>query len=169
MINPLIHYELEMATRPQEQLRCRAALTCRSAILAALAAAALAVIHQVSTTADSIAKGGAPVAEPLVVGTTRQSGPDAVPTARIRYDIPGWDSIRRTTARTDVWAIEPLSPLTPGPIPTENLLVPVMLAFLAPVLAWVGLSMMLRCIGRSPDAPAAGTDEAPGSLLSGAS
>jgi hypothetical protein len=26
MINPLIHYELEMATRQQEQLRCRAAL-----------------------------------------------------------------------------------------------------------------------------------------------
>jgi hypothetical protein len=26
MINPLIHYEVEMATRQQEQLRCRATL-----------------------------------------------------------------------------------------------------------------------------------------------
>ena len=65
-------------------------------VLLTLAAAALAAILQVSTTADSIAKiaspGGTPVATPaetLVVGTTRQSGPDAVPTARIRYDIPG--------------------------------------------------------------------------------
>jgi hypothetical protein len=140
-------------------------------VLLTLAAAALAPILQVSTTADSMAKiaspGGTPVATPaetLGVGTTRQSGPD-VPTARIRYDIPGWDSIRRTTTRTDLRAVEPLSRPTP-PIPGENLLVPVVLA-LVPVCAWVGLSVMLRWIGRSAHAPAAGTDGTPGSLLSG--
>ena len=143
-------------------------------VLLTLAAAALAAILQVSTTADSIAKvaspGGAPVATPaetLVVGTTLQSGPDAVPTARIRYDIPGWDSIRRTTPSTDVSAIEPRGPVTPGRIPTEALLVPVVLALLAPALAWVGLTVMLRCIGRSQDVSAAGTDGTPGALLTG--
>jgi hypothetical protein len=143
-------------------------------VLLTLAAAALVAILQVSTTADSIAKvaspGGTPVATPaetLVVGTTRQSGPDAVPTARIRYDIPGWDSIRRTTTTTDVSATAPLSPVTSGRIPTEPLLVPVVRALLAPALAWPGLSVMLRCIGRSQDASAAGTDGTRGALLSG--
>jgi hypothetical protein len=142
-------------------------------VLLTLAAAALAPILQVSTTADSIAKiaspGGTPVATPaetLGVGTTRQSGPDAVPTARIRYDIPGWDSIRRTTTRMDIRAIEPLSPPTP-PIPGENLLVTVVLALLVPVCAWVGLSVMLRWLVRSAHAPAPGTDATPGALLSG--
>jgi hypothetical protein len=143
-------------------------------VLLTLASAALLAILQVSTTADSIAKvespGGPPAgspAEPLVVGTIGQSGPAAVPTARIRYDIPGWDSIRRTTTRTDVSAIEPLSPVTPGRIPTEALLVPVVLGLVAPALAWVGLSVMLRCIGRSQDVSAAGTDATPGALLTG--
>jgi hypothetical protein len=120
-------------------------------VLLALAAAALLATLDVSTTSGSTVNdglgGAAPsgtLAEPFAEGTTRQLEPEGVPSARIRYDIPGWDSIRRTAAGTEVSTIEPLSQRPPSSPPRENFLVPVVLGLLPPALGWMGLSLALR-------------------------
>jgi len=145
-----------------------------AAPLMLLAVSALVAIFHIYAAPGSVASNGSPggatsgtPAEAFVVGTTHQSEPEAVPTARIRYDIPGWDSIRRTSTRTDASAVEPLRPPIPDRLRLENLLVPGFLALLPPVLGWVGLSWMLRSSGRSPDASATATRGRPGYLLSG--
>lgn len=165
--------------------RCRRAVLCRAhtaptpcarhcrvalLVLFALAAAALSVSWHVSTAPGStvpVELGGAALAgtlaEPLAEGTTGQPEREAVPTARIRYDIPGWDSIRRTSAGMDVSAVEPLSQLPPASIPPENFLVPVVLGLIPPALGWVGLSLTLRCVVQGTDAPPGSPELNPGS------
>jgi hypothetical protein len=160
-----------MPQRPRRPTPCVQQRLATLLVLLTLAASALAAILHVSTARGSVANvgssGGAPsdtLAEPLAMARMPQFEPEAIPTARIRYDIPGWDSIRRTATSTEVSAVEPLSPPTPEAVPPKNFLVPAVLALLPCVLGWVGLSLMLRY---APDAPAAPTDGTPGSLLSG--
>jgi hypothetical protein len=94
-----------------------------------------------------------------------QHEPVASPTA-IRYDIPGWDSIRRTAATTDVSTTGTARQLPPAAVQRpEYLLFPVLFGLLLPALGWVGLPLALRGIAWWADAPASGNKGRPGPLL----
>jgi hypothetical protein len=155
----------------------RACVRHRPAVLLVLVAFAAMAILLVSNASGSNvnvrSEGAAPaagtLADPLAVGTmtTRQPEPEPVPTARIRYDIPGWDSIRRTPVVRDVSAVESVYRTTVVSTSPESLLIPFVLGVLAPVLGWVGLSLVIRCDQRRIGAPASGTEGRHALLLSG--
>ena len=108
---------------------------------------------------------GAPavaVTAPSALGNTPQGEP-APSTASPRYDIPGWDSIRRTPAANDVAAMEVSERLASAP---QNPLIPVVLGLLVPVLGWVGLPLALRWVSTWEEAPKRGHDRRRVSLLS---
>jgi hypothetical protein len=107
------------------------------------------------------------LSEPFARGTTRQSEPDAVPTARVRYDIPGWDSMRRPANGAGMPTVEPVGQPPSAPSPGENLIVPVLLGLVPPSLGWVGLSLVLRNFAWSPKAPESRRDRGPDVLVSG--
>jgi hypothetical protein len=146
-----------------------ACATRRPALLVLLGFGATAILYLSSTAGCGAAAPAGTLADPLIVGamTTRQPAPEAVPTARVRYDIPGWDSIRRTPVVRDGSAMEPINRLRLVSTSPESLLVPLVLGLLAPVLGWVGLSLVLRRDQRRTGATARGTEGRHALLLGG--
>src|SRR6266851_1340135 len=97
----------------------------RAAVFALLALAAVALqasFHEPTGSGPvaNVGLGDGPPggmqAGPLEVELALQNKPVASPTARIRYDIPGWDSIRRTAMTADVSPVETARQLPPAPI-----------------------------------------------------
>jgi hypothetical protein len=129
-------------------------------VLLSFAAAVTLHVSSVSGSNVNLSSGDAApageVAGPQAVGTmaTRQAEPETVPTARIRDDIPGWDSIRRTPVVTNISTLEPVNRLTLVSLSLETLAVPLVLGLLAPVLGWIGFSLVIRCDHRQSGARA---------------
>jgi|SRR5579859_910011 len=142
----------------------------RVAVLALLGLAAIALpasLHMPTGSAANVGLGnGVTYAEPLDVGTALQPEPVSSPAAKIRYDIPGWDSIRRTAAAPDVSRVEAAMQVAPTPLQgPEYLLLPVLFGLLPPAFSWVGLPLALRCIAWWAYASACGNEGKPGQLL----
>jgi hypothetical protein len=141
--------------------------------LLALAAVALQASFHEPTGSGSMANvglgdgpPGSMQAGPLEVELALQNKPVASPTARIRYDIPGWDSIRRTATTADVSTVETARQLPPAPVHgPEYVPFRVLFGLLVPALGWVGLPLALRYIAWWAYAPAGGTKGSPGALL----
>jgi hypothetical protein len=91
----------------------------------------------------------------LTMGAARPNERQPVPTPRIRYDIPGWDSIRRPAAATNISAVDSLAQIAPGSILPERLLVPLVLGLLFVTFGWIGFFLVLRCSTFPEDARAA--------------